>query len=209
MNQNITLLQYIQDAASNKPAPGGGSVAALGGILGSCMASMAANFTTGKQKYAHVEQEIQTLLKEMECGRQQLLAYMEEDETAFAEVGKAYALPKSNEGEIDIRKKTIQQALINAMNVPLKVMRTATELLEKLPFLAKEGNPNLVSDTGVAAVFLEASVQSAMLNVQINIASLKDNDDANQADDESKQLLERAEKAKKDTMTLVTEKIKR
>lgn len=169
-----TLMQYIDAAQSNAPTPGGGSVAALVGALGSCMASMAANFTAGKKKYAAVEDEVCATLDALAAAREELLRGMDEDAVAFAAIGSAYGMPKETDEEKTARKEAIQSALRSAMAVPVEVIRSAACALGGLPRLAAIGNPNLVSDTGVAAILLEACVRAARLNVLINASSLTD-----------------------------------
>jgi formiminotetrahydrofolate cyclodeaminase len=169
-----TLRDYIDAAASDAPTPGGGSVSALAGALGSCMASMAANFTAGRKKYADVEEEVRAILGRLAEGRAALLQCAEEDEVAFAKVGAAYGMPRETEAETTARREAIQAALREAMDVPLRAMRAAKACLADCPRLAEIGNPNLVSDTGVAAVLAEAALRAAGLNVEVNLASLKD-----------------------------------
>lgn len=174
MSLTESLQSYIEQAAANTPAPGGGSVSALAAALGSCMASMAGNFTVGKKKFAAVEGEVRSILAALAQGRQELLDCMAEDATAFTAVGKAYKLPKNTAAEKEERRQAIQESLSKAMEVPLRTMRSALNCLETLPRLAETGNPNLISDTGVAAILLEAAIRAARLNVLINLASLTD-----------------------------------
>lgn len=170
----LRISEYVDRAASAEPVPGGGSVAALCGALGSCMASMAANFTVGKKKFASVEEEMQQTLQAIEPLRRELLECMEQDSVAFGKIGAAYKLPKETEEQQAARKAAIQESLCGAMQSPLGVMRAAVKIMNLLPRLAEAGNPNLVSDTGVAAIFLEAAVRAAELNVAINLANIDD-----------------------------------
>ncbi len=169
-----TLRAYVDEAASDAPTPGGGSVSALAGALATCMASMAANFTAGRKKYAEVEEEVRAILGRLAETRAELLRCAEDDEVAFGKVGAAYGMPRETEEEKAARREAIQAALREAMDVPLRAMRAARACLADCPRLAEIGNPNLVSDTGVAAVLAEASLRAAGLNVEVNLATLKD-----------------------------------
>lgn len=171
---DTTIRSYIDVAASDAPVPGGGSVSGLAAALGSSMASMAANFTAGKKKFAEVEGEIQEILAALAAQRTVMLECMEEDAVVFAAIGKAYGLPKESDEEKEARKAAIQTALKDAMAVPLKLMGACLEALKPLPRLAEIGNPNLISDTGVAAALMEASTRTAYLNVLINLGSIRD-----------------------------------
>lgn len=207
MFRNQTIDAYVTDAASDKPTPGGGSIAALAGALGSCMASMAAHFTAGKKKFAEVEDEIMAILDAIKPLREELLCCMEEDALAFATIGKAYSLPKETDEEKAFRAAEIQNSLGAAMTVPLRVMEAAVAGLRQLPQLAEIGNPNLVSDTGVAAILLEASVRAAFLNVRINAVSIKDQNLVEEATRKTESIMRDAATLLAETMELVNQKI--
>lgn len=169
-----SLENYVKQAASDASTPGGGSVSGLGAALGNAMAAMTANYTVGKKKFAAVEDEVQGMLATLAPLRERLMQCMEEDAVAFAAVNDAYGLPRDSKTDKAERTKTIQACLKRAMEVPLEIMQLATDSLQLLPRLAIIGNPNLVSDTGVAAIFLEAAVRAAHVNVLINIKFLSD-----------------------------------
>jgi formiminotetrahydrofolate cyclodeaminase len=54
--------QFIQALASNEPAPGGGSAAALLGAIGAALGAMVANLTTGREKYKDKEVLVKEVL---------------------------------------------------------------------------------------------------------------------------------------------------
>ncbi|MBN2711216.1 MAG: cyclodeaminase/cyclohydrolase family protein [Planctomycetes bacterium] len=169
-----TIQDYINVAKSDAPTPGGGSVSALCGALASCMATMAANFTVGKKKFAEVEDEVKGIIDAIEPNRVEMLKCMDDDAIAFAGIGEAYKMQKETDDEKAARREAIQKALKNSMAVPMRAMRAGVNILERLPRLAEIGNPNLVSDTGVAALIIESAVKAAYLNVLINVTSIKD-----------------------------------
>ena len=166
------LMDYIDDAASSKPAPGGGSVSAMVGALGTTMGSMAANFTIGKKKFAGVEGEVKGLLARIDAARAKLLALVDADVAAYGEVGAAYSMPKETEGEKLARSAAIKSACGSAMGVPRRIMAESLEVLRALSRLVDIANPNLISDVGVAAIFARAALEGGRLNVEINLKSL-------------------------------------
>lgn len=168
------LSQYVADAAAKTSAPGGGSVAALVGALATSMASMAANFTAGKEKYAAVEPQIQAALASLEKDRRRLLELMHRDMEVYAAVMDAYRLPKAAEAERTARDAAIQQALAASMEVPLEVARLAIRTLETAGELADIANANLLSDVAVAAVLAEATFVTGRINVEVNLGGLAD-----------------------------------
>ncbi len=168
------LSDYVDDAASGTPTPGGGSVGALAAALGTAMASMAANFTVGKKKYRDVEPEVKELLSGLEATRARLLEVTQRDTEAYASVGAAYSLAKSTDDEKTARKAAIQSALRTAMEPPHEALRAAVEALGATRRLLDIANRNLITDVGVAALLLEAGARSAWLNVAVNLNGIDD-----------------------------------
>jgi len=166
--------KYLADAAAGQPTPGGGSASALAGALGAAMAAMAANFTVGKKKFAAVEPKVRPILQQCEDGCRRLAELMDRDVEAYATVSAAYRMPRDTAEQKAARKAAIQHALKVAMAEPLETFRLCRELVALLDRLADTANPNLISDVGVAAILLEAALRGAKMNVEINLAYLKD-----------------------------------
>ena len=168
------IQDYLADAASNKPAPGGGSISALAGALASSMSEMAANFTVGKKKYASVQKEIQGCLDTLQKCRAMLMELLDADVQAYGAVGAAYGMPKDTEEQKAARAEAIQCALSDAMNVPLDVMRQCRCVADTAAKLVKIANPNLITDVGVSAILAEAACAAAKLNVEVNLKYIED-----------------------------------
>ena len=168
------LRVYFEDAASAKPAPGGGSVSACAGALGAALVSMVCNLTLGREKYAGVEEQMQDLVGRTEAARARLQELLQEDTTAYNGVLEAYRLPKQTEAEIAARRAAVQAGLVVAANVPLEICRVALEVCKLSLTAAELGNPNAVTDAGVGVLLAEAAVVGAALNVKINLGSIED-----------------------------------
>ncbi|NIA20739.1 MAG: formiminotransferase-cyclodeaminase [Anaerolineaceae bacterium] len=168
------LGDYLLDAAADKPTPGGGSVAALVGALATTMASMAANFTAGKEKYKTIEPQIQARLKLLEEARGKFVELMHRDMEAYGAVMAAYRLPRGSDAESGARSEAIQAALKNSMKVPLETTEVAVGVLEAALELARIANANLLSDVAVAAILAEAALGAGRINVEVNLGGIKD-----------------------------------
>ena len=168
------LQTYLDDAASGKPAPGGGSVSACAGALGAALVSMVCNLTRGREKFAAVEAEMQDLVSRSEEARGKLEKLLQDDTTAYNGVIAAYRMPKSTDEETAARKAAVQAGLIVAATVPLEICRVAREVCELSRTAAELGNPQAVTDAGIGAVLGEAAVVGAALNVKINLKSIED-----------------------------------
>jgi methenyltetrahydrofolate cyclohydrolase len=171
---NSPIQEYLDDLASSKPAPGGGSAAALVGATGAALGSMVANFTVGKEKFAAVEEQSQAGLAACEKLRGELSALIQADVEAYSKYSAAAGLPKASDEEKASRAAALQLAMKAAASVPMEVCRKCQEVLEVCQDLLEIGNPNLVSDVGCAAEFAYAALRAAVLNVEVNHAFLKD-----------------------------------
>jgi len=168
------LKKYLDDLASRKPAPGGGSAAALTAATGVSLISMVANFTVGKDKYKDFEDEARQVLSSSEALGEELIKLVDEDVRGYGELSRAYKLPKESCEDKRKRAQAIQEGLREALASPLGVCRCSHEAIKLCLPLAQKGNSNLITDVAIAAMFLECAFQSALLNVEINLKSIND-----------------------------------
>ena len=171
-----TITHFLSELASSSPAPGGGSVAALSGALGAALSSMVCNLTLGKDKYVDVEADIKEVLCTSEKLRKDLTDLIDEDTNAFNDVMKAFKMPKETEDQKKRRSKAIQEGYKKAALVPMRTAKLCAEVFDVALVVAKKGNTNSITDAGVSALMAYAGVQAAILNVRINLGSIKDED---------------------------------
>ncbi|MAG34919.1 MAG: methenyltetrahydrofolate cyclohydrolase [Dehalococcoidia bacterium] len=202
-----SLARYLDGLASDASIPGGGGAAALTGALGAALLSMVSRFTLGRERYEQSWPHIEPLLAESERLRQTLLQAAEDDARAYGEVGAAMRRPRSTRDQRRERRAALQAALHSATAVPLETARAARRALNLAATAAEHGNPNLVSDAGVAAALAEAALQSAALNVRINLASIRDGDFVATTEAELTELLTGAGEARAAVLAQVSEAI--
>ena len=170
------LKTYSDALASGEATPGGGSAAALAGALGAALNSMVANFTVGKDKFADVEEDVQRLLAESERLRGELERLTQADTEAYGQVAAAQKMSRETDEQKAARRAAMQEALKAAAEVPRAAVRACHGVLEVAGEMVEKGNPNLITDVGVAAKFALAAMECAALNVEINLAYIKDED---------------------------------
>lgn len=168
------LKDFISHTSSRTPTPGGGSVAALVGALGSCLLSMVGNFTVDKEKFKSQKKEVQEILNELEKFTSELCQLIQDDISAYQNFSQVCSLPKDTPGEKENRKKLMQDALKKAAQPPLKTCQLCFKLIKIASRLIKIGNPRLISDVGVGVILAQAALESAALNVGINLSYIKD-----------------------------------
>ncbi|HEC87483.1 MAG TPA: methenyltetrahydrofolate cyclohydrolase [Thermoplasmatales archaeon] len=171
---DLKVKSFLDEVASESPAPGGGSVAALAGALGAALSAMVCNLTLNKEKFASVHDEIEEVLERCEHTRERLTDIIDKDTEAFNKVMDAIKLPKGTEEEQKKRKKELQKALKGAALVPLETARLCAEVIELSKVVAQKGNQNSITDAASSAIIAEAGFKAAILNVKINLASIKD-----------------------------------
>lgn len=169
-----SLQEFIRETASESTAPGGGSVSAAAGALGAALGAMVANLSAHKRGWDHRWEEFSDWAEKGKFYTDALLKCIDEDTAAFNQIMAAFGLPKSNEPEKTERKKAIQNATKNAIEVPLKMMQLAHDSMEVMQAMAETGNPNSVSDAGVGALCARTAVEGAYLNVKINASGCED-----------------------------------
>lgn len=171
---NQTIKTFTAEVASCSPAPGGGSIAALCGALGSALCHMAASLTLGKKNFKDVEPFMVNLKKTAKTLQKKLLDQVEEDSLAYNRVMDAFKLQKETPEQQEFRKQVIQDALKAAAWVPYISLETAAQAMVLVEDVLEKGNPNCITDAGVAAEVINAAVQGAAYNVCINLLDIKD-----------------------------------
>ena len=165
---DLSLTQFIQETASESPAPGGGSISAYIGALGAALTTMVANLSSHKRGWDDKWEKFSNLADEGQKYITNLENMVDEDTNAFNEIINAFRLNENNEEEKKIKSIAIQQATLNAINIPLQVMETSLELMDLIEEIVEIGNPNSISDVGVAGLCARSAVLGAYLNVIIN-----------------------------------------
>jgi formiminotetrahydrofolate cyclodeaminase len=173
---DMTITTFFDQLASKAPAPGGGSVAAFTGAMGAGLLSMVCAIMLGKKKQPADAEEIQSIHQQAETIRMEFQRLAQEDIEVFNRLSAAYKLPRTTEADAASRKAAIQKLTREATDVPLATARQAAALVPLCTSLVHRSSRMLVSDVGVAVLLARSCVQSALLNVEINLASL---DDAN------------------------------
>ena len=163
----MEIKRFLDELASGTPTPGGGSASALAGALSASLVMMVEGLS-GKKAHAG-QRGMEKIRKRTAIIQKRLFKAIEEDARSFDEVMRAFRLPKNSEKERLLRKKKIQKAYQKATITPQLVCRCAIELLEYSKFLIMKGNPNAVSDAGVAAFLADAALAGGLINIGINL----------------------------------------
>ena len=174
MLTELTIKEFINKVLSNDPVPGGGSVSALNGALATSLAAMVANLTIGRKKYVEVNEIMEDLSVRFEELTRQLITDVDRDSEAYDRVFSAFKLPKETDEEKAIRSETIQKESKYAAQVPMEVARTVHSILPMIDVVARKGNSNAVTDACVSMMCARTAILGALLNVRINLTSIKD-----------------------------------
>jgi glutamate formiminotransferase/formiminotetrahydrofolate cyclodeaminase len=170
----MTLTAFADETASESPAPGGGSISAYMGALGASLATMVANLSSHKKGWDNRWEEFSNWAEQGQAYKNELLKLADLDTKAFNKIMEAFSLPKSSDEEKAARDNEIQNATRYAIEIPFKVMETAFESLTLIKAMVETGNPNSVTDAGVAALCARSAVLGAFMNVKINASGYKD-----------------------------------
>ncbi|MBW2250781.1 MAG: cyclodeaminase/cyclohydrolase family protein [Deltaproteobacteria bacterium] len=173
---DLSIKEFLAKTASGSPVPGGGSIAALSAAIAASLAEMVANLTTGKKGFEVGRERMKEIAKDAAEYRNELIKDIDRDSNAYNDVLTAFRLKKDTENEKNIRRQAIQDAFKNASLVPFAVAQKAFQIIELADMVVKYGNKNAVTDGVVAVMMARTAALSALYNVKINLASIKDKD---------------------------------
>lgn len=171
---DLTVKEFLNKIAGSDPVPGGGSVAALNGAIASALTAMVANLTIDKKGY-EAHQELMSHVAEVAKEQmEQFIVDVDRDSEAYNGVFNCFKMPKGTDTEKAARSAAIQEATKYAAMVPMQVARNAYELMNIISDVAHLGNQNAVTDACVAMMAARSAVLGALMNVRINLGSIKD-----------------------------------
>jgi glutamate formiminotransferase / formiminotetrahydrofolate cyclodeaminase len=199
----LRLTEFADELSSDSPAPGGGSVAALAGSLSAALSSMVAALTWSKAGMESARPAMKEIGIEGQRIKDWFLDAVDRDTDAFNAVLAAMRLPKKTAEEAATRLTAIENANQGAARVPLEVVGRSVRAMELALAVAKDGNPNSVSDAGVAGACALAAAEGASLNVRINVPNLTDAKVAGELLAEQDRLLRRARELAAETREAV------
>ena len=203
----LSLQNFADETASESPAPGGGSIAAYAGALGAALTSMVANLSAHKKGWDDRWAEFSDVADRAQQCKAQLLKLVDADTAAFNKIMDAFSLPKQSAEEKQLRSKAIQTATKHAIEIPLQVMQAAALAMPLAKAMVQQGNPNSVSDAGVAALCIRAAVMGAFMNVRINAAGYKDAGFVQEVLAKGKAIEDSIQNEEAEILQLVSEKI--
>ncbi|MCB2064701.1 MAG: cyclodeaminase/cyclohydrolase family protein [Novosphingobium sp.] len=192
----LSVDEFGRVLASDAPAPGGGSVAALSGALGADLIAMVCRLSVGRQDLELFADELSKALNQATDLSKSLLERVDLDTQAFNSVMAAFKLPKQTEEEKKKRGEAIQAGYREAIQSPLGIARECLQILQLAESLVGKSNPNALSDLGVASQQAYAGLEGAIMNVKINIPSIKDESFKTKTSDQVDKLLEDGRRAK-------------
>ena len=208
---DMTLRDYSDVLASSEPAPGGGSTAALSGVLGAALTMMVVNLSVGKKNYESLNEKIKAKFMEeaenVKALQKELSGLVDEDTKAFNKFMEAVKLPKDTEEQNQLRAEKMQEASLYALQVPLKTAECCFRLLENQGNIARYGNRNAVSDVGVGALLTLSGLEGAILNVNINLPGIEDEAVRSEAYDKCRRLSVEGRKLHSEILDIVNLRI--
>jgi len=204
---NMQIDEFVDELSSESPAPGGGSVAALAGSLGAGLSAMVANLTFGKKAWEPLFDQMNRIADEGQKLKDKLLKLIDEDTDSFNKVMDAFRLPQGNDEQKKLRDEAIEDATKHATNVPFSVLNACFDTMPLALEAAQDGNPNSVSDAGVAGEMAAAGARGAALNVQINLGGIKDDNFKKQMTNDTADILSRVDEKLAEIRKVVSEKL--
>lgn len=193
----LTGTGFVEELSANSPAPGGGSVSALAGALGAALSSMVAALTHEKKEMLDSKPEMDRIGVEAQALKDRLTFLVDEDTTAFNKVMEANRLSATTDDEKSVKDLAVDVANKYAIEIPMETAEKCFRVIELSNILVEKGNPNSVSDAGVAAEVALAGVSGACMNVLINLPGVEDDDYCGDMRNRVEKIMEKAESLQK------------
>ena len=203
-----TTIEFLNKLASGEPVPGGGGASAAVGAFAAALGSMVSNLTIGKKKYVDVEAEVTTLKEQLQTLQEELIHLVDKDAEAFLPLAEAYRLPKNTEEEQAYKAQVMEEALYGASALPIQMMETILKVLRVLEKLSDKGSRLAISDVGAGALFAQAALEGASLNVYINAGMMKNQERASQLIHRADDLIREGQLLKEQAYKVVLEQIR-
>ena len=146
--------EFSDEVARESPAPGGGSVAAYVGALGTSLGEMVSNLSANKRGWEDKVEKFSSIANEIDEIRKELLFLVDEDSNSFDRIMSSFKLPKNSEEEKKTRLKAIYDSSIYAAEVPLRVMNRSYDSYRLIYELARKGNQNSICEVSSCVVLI-------------------------------------------------------
>lgn len=205
----LTGTGFVEELSTNSPAPGGGSVSALAGSLGAALSSMVAALTHEKKEMLDSKPEMDAIGAEAQALKDRLSFLVDEDTNAFNKVMDANRLPATTPEEEKAKAEAVDSANKYAIDIPFETAEKCYRVIELAEVLVEKGNPNSVSDAGVASEVALAGVRGASMNVLINLPGVEDQSYCDEKRKAVDGLIEKAEAKHKAVFTKTLDVIER
>ncbi|NDV63873.1 cyclodeaminase/cyclohydrolase family protein [Bacteroides sp. 224] len=207
MLTDLSVNDFLNEVAAKEPIPGGGSVSALCGAIASALAEMVANLTIGKKGYEAQEELMKQMAEVVNRRRMLFTEDIDRDSDAYQKVFECFKMPKTTDSEKKERSAAIQDATKCAAIIPMEVARNAYALMGTIAEVASAGNKNAITDACVAMMTARTAVMGALLNVRINLGSLKDREFVREMADEAERLERKADEKERELLEAVKKEL--
>ena len=171
---HLSLAQLLDAFASNQPVPGGGSAAALAGAVGASLLIMVAGLPKTRHGTDEERSALTAAAARLRPLRDELASLIDRDSEAYTSVINAYRLPRSTDAEQAARRDAIDEAMRAATEAPLATIRACERAMREAEVIASSGAASASSDVAVGIELLKTAARGAGMNVDTNLAAVKD-----------------------------------
>lgn len=209
--KDYEIIKFIEDLSSDLPSPGGGSVAGLMAALSGSLNSMVYSLTVNKKSFEDLDGETKKMVLDFSEASKKFtiksLKFMENDRKYFNDLMKIYKMKKDTEEEKEIRKKAVLEGTLKAMKTPLELCREGYKFYDNIEIAVRYGNKMLLSDAGCATSLLHSVIECSVINVKVNLTSLRSKSFAKGIEEEVNGLLKSSLDRKEKILDIVNKSI--
>ena len=197
MYLNKVFSEFIDDLASEKSSPGGGSVAALTGAQAVSLVLMVSRLTLGKKKYEDVQAEVEEIIRKADPIKSSLMGKVDEDVAIFGEIMGCYKIPKEE------RDGPLKECLKKSAYFSFSMVEEGLEIMKMASRIGEIGNSNLISDAAIAVTLGMSTIESSIINVRINLQPLGDEKVTTELEEKMSSIRQEAQSVKEKAFEII------
>ncbi|MFV2062371.1 MAG: cyclodeaminase/cyclohydrolase family protein [Chloroflexota bacterium] len=171
---DMTLGDFSEALASERPTPGGGGASALAATFAAALTSMVVRLSLDRPAYQQHAALHAEALADSDAARLRFLDLADEDAAAYTAYLQARRLPHEDKEEESARAAATRDAARLAATVPLTIVQECHGQIDIVERVAGRTNVNAASDLDVAAMLLESAAKGAAANAAVNLAAIED-----------------------------------
>ncbi|MDE3110361.1 MAG: cyclodeaminase/cyclohydrolase family protein, partial [Acidobacteriota bacterium] len=169
INSQTTLESFRGAAASGQPVPAGVAIAAVSASFALGLLAKVADVSSRHRQAAGSAAKLSSVVEAVANESERMLQMAEIDIAAFEAYLRTQRLPRPTDRERESRRRAIEQAVRDAIEIPLAAARAAARGLDLCAEISDATHAAVLADLGSAASLLEGALRTFLICADSNL----------------------------------------